>query len=55
MSLQEILMAELKSGNKLCDVYNSGLEFAKKKKPNLVNFLTKNYGYVSIFIFYLCF
>lgn len=39
-------MSTLKSGNKLCDVYNSGIEFAKKEKPNLVDSLTKNFGYV---------
>jgi len=38
-------MSRLKSGNKLCDVYNSGLEFVKKEKPNLVELLTKNFGY----------
>lgn len=37
---------KLQSGKKLCDVYNSGLEFAKKEKPNLVDFLTKNFGFV---------
>jgi len=40
-------MTNLKSGNKLCDVYNSGLEFAKKEKPNLVDLLTKNFGFVN--------
>jgi len=39
-------MSKLKSGIKLCDVYNSGLEFAKKEKPNLIDLLTKNFGYV---------
>lgn len=43
-------MSKLKSGIKLCDVYNSGLEFAKKEKPNLIEFLTKNFGYVLFFI-----
>lgn len=45
-------MSKLKSGNKLCDVYNSGLEFAKKEKPNLVDFLTKNFGQVKIICFF---
>lgn len=43
-------MSRLKSGNKLCDIYNSGLEFAKKEKPNLVGFLTKNFGYVLMIL-----
>ncbi|XP_022164066.1 FACT complex subunit spt16 isoform X1 [Myzus persicae] len=46
ISLQDILMSKLKSGNKLCDVYNSGIEFAKKEKPKLVDLLTKNFGFV---------
>lgn len=44
-------MSKLKSGTKLCDVYTSGLEFAKKEKPNLLDFLTKNFGYVLIILF----
>lgn len=40
-------MSRLKSGNKLCDVYNSGIEFAKKEKPKLVDLLTKNFGCVN--------
>lgn len=46
ISLQDVLMGKLKPGNKLCDIYNSGLEFAKKEKPNLVDLLTKNFGFV---------
>jgi len=46
INLQDFLISKLKSGTKLCDVYNSGLEFAKKEKPNLVDFLTKNFGFV---------
>ncbi|XP_025194919.1 FACT complex subunit spt16 [Melanaphis sacchari] len=46
ISLEDILMSKLKSGNKLCDVYNSGIEFAKKEKPKLVDLLTKNFGFV---------
>ncbi|VVC28157.1 Hypothetical protein CINCED_3A014976 [Cinara cedri] len=46
ISLQDILVSKLKSGNKLSDIYNSGLEYAKKEKPSLVAFLTKNFGFV---------
>lgn len=48
INLQDLLISKLKSGTKLCDVYNSGLEFVKKEKPSLVDFLTKNFGYVLI-------
>ncbi|XP_050532515.1 FACT complex subunit spt16 isoform X2 [Daktulosphaira vitifoliae] len=46
VSLQEVLISELKAGNKLCNVYNSGIEFVRKQKPHLVDFLTKNFGFV---------
>lgn len=35
------------SGVKLCDAYNTVLEFVKKEKPDLVSKLTKNLGFVS--------
>jgi len=41
-------MSKLKAGYKLCDVYNAGIDFAKKEKPKLVDLLTKNFGYVII-------
>ncbi|XP_050429872.1 FACT complex subunit spt16-like isoform X2 [Adelges cooleyi] len=44
-NLQDVLVSELKSGNKLCNVYNTGLEYAKKQKPKLIDYLTKNFGF----------
>ena len=46
VDLEEELLKALQSGKKLCDVYNAGFEFAKKQKPNLVDKLTKNFGWV---------
>ncbi|KAK7590876.1 hypothetical protein V9T40_002489 [Parthenolecanium corni] len=46
VDLEEHLCGALKSGVRLCDVYNSGISFAKEKKPNLVENLTKNFGFV---------
>ncbi|XP_050429833.1 FACT complex subunit spt16-like isoform X2 [Adelges cooleyi] len=45
INLHDVLVSELKANNKLCNVYNSGLNYAKKQKPNLVDFLTKNFGF----------
>ena len=41
-------------GVKLKDVYNFTLQFVKSKKPNLVDKLTKNFGWALLF-FILCF
>lgn len=45
VDLEEELLKTLQAGKKLCDVYNAGLEFAKKEKPQLVDKLTKNFGF----------
>jgi len=50
--LEEVLISKLQAGYKLCDVYNAGIEFAKKEKPKLVDLLTKNFGYVIINLSY---
>lgn len=47
VDLQEHLISVLKSGSRLCDVYNSGIDFAREKKPSLVEHLTKNFGFVT--------
>lgn len=44
VDLEEELLKTLQAGKKLCDVYNTGLQFAKKVKPQLVDKLTKNFG-----------
>lgn len=45
VDLEEELIKVLQAGKKLCDVYNTGLDFAKKQKPQLVDKLTKNFGF----------
>ncbi|KAJ8377321.1 hypothetical protein AAFF_G00261700 [Aldrovandia affinis] len=45
LEVEETLLSQLKHGVKLCDVYNSVLEFVKKEKPDLVGKLTKNLGF----------
>ncbi|XP_014244216.1 FACT complex subunit spt16 isoform X2 [Cimex lectularius] len=46
LELEEELLKTLQAGAKLCDVYNAGVEFTKKKKPSLIDNLTKNFGFV---------
>ncbi|KAL1140968.1 hypothetical protein AAG570_000894 [Ranatra chinensis] len=45
VELKEELIKALKSGAKLCDVYNAGISFAKKEKASLIENLTKNFGF----------
>ncbi|XP_048039478.1 FACT complex subunit SPT16 isoform X2 [Megalobrama amblycephala] len=45
LQVEEELLKELKHGVKLCDAYNTVLEFVKKEKPDLVSKLTKNLGF----------
>lgn len=52
LDLYEELLKKLQSGTKLCDVYNAGIEYTKKNKPNLVDKLTKNFGSVMILYLY---
>lgn len=46
VDLHEYLCSVLKSGIRLCDVYNKGIQFATEKRPELVDKLTKNFGQV---------
>ncbi|KAG7455014.1 hypothetical protein MATL_G00251980 [Megalops atlanticus] len=46
LQVEETLLKELKHGAKLCDAYNTVVEFVKKEKPDLVGKLTKNLGFV---------
>lgn len=45
LELYEELLKKLQAGTKLSDVYNTGIEFTKKNKPELVDHLTKNFGF----------
>ncbi|GLD64685.1 FACT complex subunit SPT16 isoform X1 [Lates japonicus] len=45
LQVEEELLKELKHGVKICDAYNSVLEYVKKEKPDLVSKLTKNLGF----------
>lgn len=47
VDLHEHLCNVLKSGIRLCDVYNKGIQFATEKRPELVDKLTKNFGFVT--------
>lgn len=47
VELEDVILGALKPGNKLCDVYQAGIDFAKQKKPKLVENLTKNFGFVT--------
>ncbi|XP_075220369.1 SPT16 homolog, facilitates chromatin remodeling subunit dre4 [Lycorma delicatula] len=46
VDLEEELIKTLQAGIKLCEVYQSGINFAKKEKPNLIDNLTKSFGFV---------
>lgn len=45
LELEEELLKNLKAGTKVSDVYESGVEFVKNKKPQFVDNLTKNFGF----------
>lgn len=45
LNLEEELLKNLIPGNKLHEVYESGLEYAKKEKPELVDRLVKTFGF----------
>lgn len=45
LELEEEILKKLVAGTKLCDVYESGIKFAKKEKPNLTENLTKIFGF----------
>merc|ERR550532_3867232 len=46
VSLEEHILNELKDGAKCSDVYKSAVSFVKKESPELVDKLTKNFGFV---------
>lgn len=46
LDLEEELLKQLQAGAKLCNVYNAGIEFTKKHKSELIENLTKNFGFV---------
>ena len=46
VSLEEHILTELKDGAKCSDIYKSALSFVKKESPELVDRLTKNFGFV---------
>lgn len=45
LQLQEELLKKLQPGTKLSEVYETGIDYVKKGKPNLVDSLTKNFGF----------
>lgn len=45
INLEEEVLRKLTAGTKLCEVYEAGIEFVKKEKPNLLENLTKNFGF----------
>jgi len=45
LTLEELIMSKLKDGAKLSDVYNAAMDNVKKEKPDLVDKVTKNFGF----------
>ncbi|XP_031631235.1 FACT complex subunit spt16 isoform X2 [Contarinia nasturtii] len=46
LNLEEEILKRLVPGTKLSDVYEAGMEYAKKEKPHLVDRLVKTFGFV---------
>lgn len=46
ISLHELVLDQLRDGVKLSDVYNSGVDFVKRRDPALLDKMTKNFGFV---------
>uniref|UniRef100_A0A6G1S525 FACT complex subunit n=1 Tax=Aceria tosichella TaxID=561515 RepID=A0A6G1S525_9ACAR len=47
LEVLELIINNLYEGAVLSDIYNSAVEFVKSKRPDLVNKLTKNFGFVT--------
>lgn len=47
VSLQEHVIEHLKDGVPLSEVYNKGVEFVKENEPNMIDHLTKNFGFAT--------
>lgn len=45
INLEEEVLKKLTAGIKLCEVYETGIEYVKKEKANLLENLTKNFGF----------
>ncbi|KAF4519024.1 hypothetical protein B566_EDAN009787 [Ephemera danica] len=45
IELEEHLLTKLQAGVKLSELYESGVEFVQKSKPNLLDNFTKNWGF----------
>lgn len=45
LNLEEELLKHLVPGSKLSEVYESGITFAKKEKPNLIDNMVKTFGF----------
>lgn len=45
LNVEEEVMKKLQSGVKLSDVYDTGYQYIKKEKPELIEHLTKNFGF----------
>ncbi|XP_076655949.1 FACT complex subunit spt16-like isoform X3 [Halictus rubicundus] len=43
--LEEEILKKLTSGVKISDVYEAGVKFVKDEKPNMLDHLTKNFGF----------
>ncbi|XP_074390053.1 FACT complex subunit SPT16 isoform X10 [Zonotrichia albicollis] len=45
LTLQEVLLRELRHGARLCDVYGAVMDVVKKQRPELLGKITKNLGF----------
>lgn len=49
LEVQEEVLKKLTHGVKLYDVYEAAADFVKKKKPEMADKMTKNFGFVFMF------
>lgn len=45
LQLEEEILKKLVAGTKLSDVYETGVKFVKDEKPDMLDHLTKNFGF----------
>eukprot|EP00088_Acartia_fossae_P005874 TRINITY_DN1265_c0_g1_i5.p1 TRINITY_DN1265_c0_g1~~TRINITY_DN1265_c0_g1_i5.p1 ORF type:complete len:1100 (-),score=479.08 TRINITY_DN1265_c0_g1_i5:747-4046(-) len=45
VTLEELILSKLKDGVKLSDVYNAAMDNVKKEKPELMDKISKNFGF----------
>ncbi|XP_055357882.1 FACT complex subunit SPT16-like [Paramacrobiotus metropolitanus] len=45
--LEEYIIKKMEPGVKLCDIYEAGVKWLEKKKPDMVDHMTKSFGFAT--------